>query len=531
MKQMGVGIAFLFVSMGLFGQTGTVQGFCALGGTSSITQGLRSTNNLQGVIPACTVTVFLHGTTNKATIYKDATNTPLDNPFTANALNAVSPGGWIFWATTGQGLDVQGSGGGGNPACSTVPNCYTTPTPLLVDAFPSSGGGGASPGLPLSSLQYNNAGSFGGANGDFNGVNPLDFTLGNINYTTVTAWSCAAPPLQICTITAPNNFTSGELVYFVHGSTSAVPPCPDIGDHIPVLSTGLSSSQFQVDISGFGCPDGGTGTDGTVASDFAGFTANCGLYGCNLFSIGVAIDPGVTLCAATAATEGCETDDAGTGEVTIEADDHVSIHSQTIDLDGQEPNHNVPTVIQMGNGNARVNIYTNGGTTITDTGSISLTAPLVDLSASANLKLPLVNGYVTRFAGEIGIDSNTYLVHVQSLAGNPGADDVLTPIDMVTAHQISARLLCADTSGSGTAQVCNTTPSFTPVFGDCIHYTTSTANSGTGLTINVNSLGAKPVAKWLKTTTLAENDVRANAIQGACYDGTNWEIDTIGNAP
>ena len=507
----------LLAPMGAFAQTAALTNFCVLGAKQAATSGSLSSNYLQGVIRQCTVTVFLTNTTNKATIYADANNTPLSNPFTAN-----TNGLWLFYAAEGTGYDVKLSGG-------IPPNTYATPV-TLTDMM-AGGGGGASPGLPLSSLQYNNAGSFGGANGDFNGVNPLDFTLGNINYTTVTAWSCAAPPLQICTITAPNNFTSGELVYFVHGSTSAVPPCPDIGDHIPVLSTGLSSSQFQVDISGFGCPDGGTGTDGTVASDFAGFTANCGLYGCNLFSLGVAIDPGVTLCAATAATEGCETDDAGTGEVTIEADDHVSIHSQTIDLDGQEPNHNVPTVIQMGRGNARVNISTNGGTTITDTGSISLTAPLVDLSASANLKLPLVNGYVTTVAGEIGIDSNTYLVHVQSLAGDTAADDVLTPIDMVTAHQISARLLCADTSGSGTAQVCNTTPSFTPVFGDCIHYTTSTANSGTGLTINVNSLGAKPVAKWLKTTTLAENDVRANAIQGACYDGTNWEIDTIGNAP
>jgi len=90
---------------------------------------------------------------------------------------------------------------------------------------------------------------------------------------------------------------------------------------------------------------------------------------------------------------------------------------------------------------------------------------------------------------------------------------------------------CPDSSGSGTAQVCNTTPVFTVVTGSCIAYTTTTANTGTGLTLNVNSLGVKSVAKWQGTTTLAANDVLANKRTLACYDGTNWELDTIGNAP
>ena len=91
-------------------------------------------------------------------------------------------------------------------------------------------------------------------------------------------------------------------------------------------------------------------------------------------------------------------------------------------------------------------------------------------------------------------------------------------------------MVCADSSGSGTAQVCNTSPSFTPAANDHIIYTTTTANTGTGLTINVNSLGPKSVAKWQTTTTLAANDVRANTQILMRYDGTNWEMDTIGNA-
>jgi hypothetical protein len=62
-------------------------------------------------------------------------------------------------------------------------------------------------------------------------------------------------------------------------------------------------------------------------------------------------------------------------------------------------------------------------------------------------------------------------------------------------------------------------------------YTTTTANSGTGLTLNVNSLGATSVAKWLGATTLAANDVPAGEAQMACYNGTVWNLSTIGNAP
>lgn len=91
--------------------------------------------------------------------------------------------------------------------------------------------------------------------------------------------------------------------------------------------------------------------------------------------------------------------------------------------------------------------------------------------------------------------------------------------------------LCLDSSGSGTAQTCTTSPSFTPGLGSWIIYKTTTANTGAGLTINVNSLGAKSVAKWQTTTTLAANDVRAGAFIPMYYDGTNWEAASIGNAP
>lgn len=91
---------------------------------------------------------------------------------------------------------------------------------------------------------------------------------------------------------------------------------------------------------------------------------------------------------------------------------------------------------------------------------------------------------------------------------------------------------CPDTSGSGTAQVCNTVGNFTPIQGSYIVYSTTTANTGTGLTINVNGLSAKSVSKWMgSTTTLAANDVLANKAVVLVYDGTTWELSDIGNAP
>lgn len=125
-------------------------------------------------------------------------------------------------------------------------------------------------------------------------------------------------------------------------------------------------------------------------------------------------------------------------------------------------------------------------------------------------------------------------VHAQLGSGSDwdftdaGAAPLLTSS---SAHLLNAAFNCADTSGSGTAQSCTPSPSFTPGNGDQIVYTTTTPNSGAGLTIAVGGLGAKPVAKWQTTTTLAAGDICANTQIVMTYDGTNWEASTICNAP
>lgn len=79
---------------------------------------------------------------------------------------------------------------------------------------------------------------------------------------------------------------------------------------------------------------------------------------------------------------------------------------------------------------------------------------------------------------------------------------------------------CADTSGSGTAQSCTPSPLFTPSANSCMVYTTTTANSGTTLTVNVNGIGAKNFSAYNSTTVTGY--IPANTPIFSCYDGTHW---------
>jgi hypothetical protein len=106
-----------------------------------------------------------------------------------------------------------------------------------------------------------------------------------------------------------------------------------------------------------------------------------------------------------------------------------------------------------------------------------------------------------------------------------------------TAHTIGVPYDCNDTSGSGSAQSCTSSPSFKPAYKDCITYTTTTANAG-DVTVNVNSTSAFHVLKWQGSSTLAANDINAQQPVKLCLDnGVNtlsaqaWELDTIGNTP
>ena len=119
-------VSILVLSSSLsFSQTAAVNGFCEQGAKTATVSGLPSTNKLQGIIPGCTVTVYLTGTSTLATIYADAINTPLSSTFTAN----TTTGQYVFYATQGVGLDVVRSSGTTNtdvvPGVSSGAFCST----------------------------------------------------------------------------------------------------------------------------------------------------------------------------------------------------------------------------------------------------------------------------------------------------------------------------------------------------------------------------------------------------------------------
>jgi hypothetical protein len=126
---LGFTLAWLF-SLTMDAQTVAYNGFCAQGATPAVTSGLQSSNSLLGLIPQCTVTVYLTGTSIKATIYADSISTPLTNPFTA-----TSTASWIFYAATGEGYDVTMSGG-------LPPNVFPYPVTLTDLQYGGGGGGG-----------------------------------------------------------------------------------------------------------------------------------------------------------------------------------------------------------------------------------------------------------------------------------------------------------------------------------------------------------------------------------------------------
>ena len=137
MKKLAILLALLLLPSFALGQTGAYSGHSFVGGTPATTSGMNSSNYMDGIIPGASITVYLTGTTTKATIYADGSNTPLSNPFFSNLAPGTNPGGFIFWAAQNQGLDIQAQGGMGNASCTTSPLCYSTATTLQVDVYPN----------------------------------------------------------------------------------------------------------------------------------------------------------------------------------------------------------------------------------------------------------------------------------------------------------------------------------------------------------------------------------------------------------
>ncbi len=202
-------IASLWLSALAAAQTGVVQNHSFLGGKKVITSGTNSTNYADGIIPGASITVYLHNTTTKATIYT-VTGGPLANPFFSNAATAVDPGGYVFRANLNVGLDVVSSGGGGDAACTIQPNCYLHPVTLLVDVFPNSS---ISPIVNPLTIQTNEVGNTSQALLDFKDTASVLFTnpSGGIESATVPDGSNSSKGILKCDGTT-TDCTGGTIV-------------------------------------------------------------------------------------------------------------------------------------------------------------------------------------------------------------------------------------------------------------------------------------------------------------------------------
>lgn len=122
------------------------QNWAQEGDQAAVTQGLSSSNVLQGSAPLATITVYEAGTSNLATLFSDAAGSlPLSNPFTANA-----DGSFGFYAAAGH-YDIVLSG--------TVSPTFTISDVVLTEVSGGGGGSVSSVGLSAPSADFTVTGS------------------------------------------------------------------------------------------------------------------------------------------------------------------------------------------------------------------------------------------------------------------------------------------------------------------------------------------------------------------------------------
>lgn len=189
-----------------------ISGYCNLGASQAAVSGLHSSNYQQGLIPYCTVTVYVTGTTTLATIYSDSSSTPLTNPFTAN-----KDASWVLYASYNQAYDIVLSGG-------ISPNTYPSPV-TLVDVFPSSAGvastfPGAVPNQCVGTDvngNFTSTGSPCGTGGSGGGVTFVGLTMPNI-------FSVSGSPITTAGTFAVTLASQAENLVFASPNGSAGTP-------------------------------------------------------------------------------------------------------------------------------------------------------------------------------------------------------------------------------------------------------------------------------------------------------------------
>ena len=118
----------------------------------------------------------------------------------------------------------------------------------------------------------------------------------------------------------------------------------------------------------------------------------------------------------------------------------------------------------------------------------------------------------------------TNATHALTISGAFSASSLggtLTNTSGYPPHNITTALYCLTSTGSATAELCSTSPSYTPASGDVILFGPDTANTG-AFTLNVDSLGAKSV--YHNGAALVGGEIKAGVPVFLTYNGTQWTM-------
>lgn len=188
-----------------------------------------------------------------------------------------------------------------------------------VTVSPSSGVGvvtinaDGNPAPPVGSIQFNSAGGFGGVDADWNATTANFLTLGLVATSNASAWSCNGTD---CTITAANSYVAGQTVILSGFGGGGGNTCLN-STVTPVLSTGLSTAQYEIVQSATSCSGTVSGTGGTTTGNFAGLMVNSGSYGVDLFAGNGAESPSLTNSQINLATSFPTGSSYQTGNINI----------------------------------------------------------------------------------------------------------------------------------------------------------------------------------------------------------------------
>lgn len=153
----------------------------------------------------------------------------------------------------------------------------------------------------------------------------------------------------------------------------------------------------------------------------------------------------------------------------------------------------------------------------TDGSNYFSTLPFSGVTTTASSQTPVINNV-----------NGAAVPTSASVLGSNGSAQLVAD----TAHNVVAPLQCADTSSSSTTYTCTTTPSLGSLTtGDTFILTNINQGNSGSSTLNIDRIGAKTIKKWQNSANLAAGDLQANGTARLTYDGTNLELDTVGNAP